>query len=101
MVVDESTPAGYPLTDARTRTAAALCCAPYRGASSVEVERVVHFEESMEKVVRAFEIAGVAVLAVGSVVAAARAAMSLRSAGRRGVYEQVRRDVGRSILLGL
>ncbi len=59
------------------------------------------FQESMEFAVRAFEIVGVAVLAIGSTLAALRAAMSLREGHREGVYEQTRRDVGKSILLGL
>ena len=59
------------------------------------------FEETMELAVRAFEIVGVAVLAIGSTLAALRAAGSLRDGKREGVYEQARRDVGKSILLGL
>jgi uncharacterized membrane protein len=59
------------------------------------------FEEWMELAVRAFELVGVAVLAVGSIVAALRAAGSLRGGRREDVYEQARRDVGKSILLGL
>jgi len=61
----------------------------------------MHFEESMEKVVRAFEIAGVAVLAIGSIIATVRAARAWGLGARRDVYQQARRDVGRSILLGL
>ena len=59
------------------------------------------FEESMEFAVRAFEVVGVAVLAVGSTLAALRAARSLWEGNRKSVYEQTRRDVGKSILLGL
>ncbi len=59
------------------------------------------FEETMELAVRAFEIVGVAVLAVGSILAALRAAGSLRNGVREGVYELARRDVGKAILLGL
>ena len=61
----------------------------------------MRFEESMELVVRAFEVVGVAILAIGSIIAMLRAASSLRAGMRQGVYEQARRDVGRSILLGL
>ena len=59
------------------------------------------FDELMELIVRAFEIVGVSVLAIGSIIALVRAASSLRSGGRQGVYEGARRDVGRAILLGL
>ena len=59
------------------------------------------FEDWMELVVKGFEIAGVAILAVGSLVALYRAAKAVL-AGRRAIaYEQARRDVGRAILLGL
>jgi uncharacterized membrane protein len=61
----------------------------------------MRFDESMEWVVRAFEVVGVAVLAIGSIVAMLRAAEWLREGRRKGVYERARRDVGRSILLGL
>jgi uncharacterized membrane protein len=59
----------------------------------------------MEHVVRAFEVAGVGVLAVGSIIALLRAVRSATRGpargGRRSVYEQARHDVGRAILLGL
>ena len=61
----------------------------------------MHFEEWMELAVKAFEVAGVAILAVGSVIALARAAMSMLRGERSSTYERARRDVGRSILLGL
>jgi uncharacterized membrane protein len=61
----------------------------------------MQFEGSMELVVRAFEIVGVAILAIGSIIAMLRAADSLRKAARQGVYQQARRDIARSILLGL
>ena len=61
----------------------------------------MHFEESMEHVVQAFEIAGVAVLAIGSLVAMLGAARMLLSGRRAEAYERARRDIGRSILLGL
>jgi uncharacterized membrane protein len=61
----------------------------------------MQFEDSMELVVRAFEVVGVAILAVGSIIAMLRAADSLRKGPRQSVYEQARRDVARSILLGL
>ena len=59
------------------------------------------FEEWMEQVVRGFEVAGVAVLVAGSVVAFARFAVELfRGPGVRA-YEGARQGVGRAILLGL
>ena len=48
----------------------------------------------------AFEIAGVAVLAVGSAIALVTGAV-LAARGERGRLAAVRRNVGRSILLGL
>ncbi len=59
------------------------------------------FEELMEDVVRGFELAGVAILAVGSIVAAVRFLLGLIGPKRADVYERVRTDVGRAILLGL
>ena len=55
----------------------------------------------MEHVVRAFESVGVALLVVGSLAALVRAAKALARGEQRSVYEQARRDIGRSILLGL
>jgi uncharacterized membrane protein len=58
------------------------------------------FHESMERVVDGFEIAGVLVLVIGSVLAFVRAAAALRSS-RSAAYQRLRQDVGRAILLGL
>ncbi|HET9755792.1 MAG TPA: DUF1622 domain-containing protein [Candidatus Limnocylindrales bacterium] len=59
------------------------------------------FHEWMDTVVKVFEIAGVAVLAVGSAVALVGGGL-LVAQGRRAVaYQSARRNVGRSILLGL
>jgi uncharacterized membrane protein len=55
----------------------------------------------MEIVVRGFEIAGVAVLAIGSLWALASAATVLLKGDRLGAYKRARRMVGLSILLGL
>ena len=49
----------------------------------------------------AFEIAGVAVLAVGSAFALVTGAALIARGERDGAYASVRRNVGRSILLGL
>jgi uncharacterized membrane protein len=59
------------------------------------------FNDVMETVVRSFEIAGVAVLAMGSLWALVTAGLGLLRGGRRSVYEQTRQHIGRSILLGL
>ena len=61
----------------------------------------MHFEEWMELVVKAFEVVGVAILAVGSVAALVGAAMSVSRGQRASAYKRARHDVGRAILLGL
>jgi uncharacterized membrane protein len=59
------------------------------------------FHDTMERVVRGFEVAGVAILVVGSLVALASAAAALRRGDGRAAYQRARQDVGRAILLGL
>lgn len=59
------------------------------------------FDESMELVVRGFEVAGVAVLVLGALAAFVHAASSVRRVGAAAAYESARRNVGRAILLGL
>ena len=59
------------------------------------------FDSAMDTVVMAFEIAGVAVLAVGSAFALVTGAALIARGERDGAYASVRRNVGRSILLGL
>jgi uncharacterized membrane protein len=61
----------------------------------------VNFRDAMERVVDGFEIAGVAILVIGSIPAFVSAAGVLRSGDRRAAYERARQDVGRAILLGL
>jgi uncharacterized membrane protein len=61
----------------------------------------MHYQELMENVVKAFEVAGVAILAVGSIVALADATAALRRGERRSAYARARQGIGRSILLGL
>ena len=58
------------------------------------------FEDAMENIVRGFEVAGVGVLLVGSVLAFARFVADLF---RRPLeaFKGVRQSVGRAILLGL
>ncbi len=59
------------------------------------------FEDAMKNVVRGFEVAGVVVLVVGSVLAFARFVVELVRRRPLEAYKGVRRDVGRAILLGL
>jgi uncharacterized membrane protein len=61
----------------------------------------VNFHETMERVVQGFEVAGVAILVVGSLVAFVSAALGLRRGGGRAAYQRARQGVGRAILLGL
>src|SRR4051812_37234652 len=55
----------------------------------------------MERVVQAFEVVGVAILAVGSFAALIGAAARWARSDRHTAYERARRDVGRVVLLGL
>jgi uncharacterized membrane protein len=55
----------------------------------------------MELVVQGFEIAGVAILVIGSLLALVRAVVNLRRGGAPAAYQRAREDVGRAILLGL
>jgi uncharacterized membrane protein len=59
------------------------------------------FEDWMEHVVQAFEVAGVAILAIGSLVALARSAALLYRGEPADAYRQARKKVGKAILLGL
>ena len=54
----------------------------------------------MEWVVDGFQIAGVAILVMGSLLALMRAAFNARQ-GAPAAYQRARQDVGRAILLGL
>jgi uncharacterized membrane protein len=55
----------------------------------------------MEGVAKGFEVAGVAILVLGSLLAFASAAAALGRGDRQGAYRRARQNVGRSILLGL
>jgi uncharacterized membrane protein len=61
----------------------------------------VSFHDTMERVVRGFEVAGVAILVVGSLVAFVSAVLGLRRGDGRAAYQRARQGVGRAILLGL
>ena len=59
------------------------------------------FDEVLQAVVQGFELLGVGILVAGSTAAVVRFARSLgRNEGARP-YQQLRRDIGRTILLGL
>ena len=59
------------------------------------------FHKIMETVVLLFEVVGVAVFAVGSLAAGFRVLLRWVRGERQGNYELVRREIGKSILLGL
>ena len=61
----------------------------------------INFDEAMELVVHGFEIGGVAILVLGSLAAFLGAALTFRRGGGLRAYEDLRRNVGRAILLGL
>ncbi len=61
----------------------------------------MNFDDAMELVVHGFEIGGVTILVVSSLVAFVTAAFSYRRIGALRTYEELRRNVGRAILLGL
>jgi uncharacterized membrane protein len=61
----------------------------------------VSFHETMERVVQGFEVAGVAILVVGSLLAFVSAALGVRGGNGRAAYQRARQGVGRAILLGL
>jgi uncharacterized membrane protein len=61
----------------------------------------VSYHDTMERVVQGFEVAGVAILVVGSLLAFVSAARELRGGGGRAAYQCARQGVGRAILLGL
>jgi uncharacterized membrane protein len=61
----------------------------------------VNLHDLMEQVVNGFELAGVAILVVGSFLALVSAAAALRRGDHRGAYQRARQNVGRAILLGL
>jgi uncharacterized membrane protein len=61
----------------------------------------VTFTDVMDGVVRGFEVAGVAVLAVGGLMALGVYVRDLLSGSPRAAYERLRQNLGRCILLGL
>ena len=61
----------------------------------------MHFEDWMELAVKAFEVTGVGILALGSLAALLGAVKAVARGERRSAYEGARRHVGQAILLGL
>ena len=59
------------------------------------------YHDTMERVVQGFEVAGVAILVVGTLLAFVSAALGLRRGGGQTAYQRARQGVGRAILLGL
>ena len=59
------------------------------------------YHDTMERVVQGFEVAGVAILVVGTLLAFGSAALRLGRGGGRTAYQRARQGVGRAILLGL
>ena len=59
------------------------------------------YHDTMERVVQGFEVAGVAILVVGTLLAFVSAALRIRRGGGRSAYQRARQGVGRAILLGL
>jgi uncharacterized membrane protein len=60
-----------------------------------------YFDDMMELVVHGFEIGGVAILVLGSLAAFLAATSTFRRTGAVSAYQELRRNVGRAILLGL
>ena len=60
-----------------------------------------NLHDTMEQVVNGFEVAGVAILVVGSLLAFASAGAALLRGDREAAYQRARQEVGRAILLGL
>ena len=59
------------------------------------------FDEVLQLVVQGFEALGVGILVVGSAAALVEFAKDLGRTDRTSAYERLRRQVGRTILLGL
>jgi uncharacterized membrane protein len=59
------------------------------------------FHDAMDLVVKVFEVAGVAVLAIGSAISLLGGALLVWQGKHAIAYQWVRRKVGQSILLGL
>lgn len=61
----------------------------------------MNFHDTMETIVRAFEALGVAILALGTSIAFIQAGRTALRRDGAAVGRELRRDIGRAILLGL
>ena len=61
----------------------------------------VTFQESLELVVKGFEVLGVGILVAGAIAALAGYARDVRQMDRTRAYVRLRGNIGRTILLGL
>jgi uncharacterized membrane protein len=61
----------------------------------------MNYHDTMEQVAEGFEVAGVAILVMGSLLAFVSAALGLRRGSAQAAYQRARQGVGRAILLGL
>jgi uncharacterized membrane protein len=61
----------------------------------------VNFHDTMETIVRVFEGLGVAILALGTLIAFVNAGRTALRRDGADIGRQLRRDIGRAILLGL
>ena len=68
--------------------------------STVEEARNVQFIDAVEQVGKGIDTAGVAVMVIGALLATGRAAVSATTR-QPDIYRHFRRQLGRSILLGL
>ena len=59
------------------------------------------FTDTLELVVKGFEVLGVGILVVGAVLSVGSWVLDLRQKDRRLAYERLRANLGRTILLGL
>lgn len=73
-----------------------------RSSSGVATVAPLDYEETISDLVKAVEAVGAAIMVLGGLGALISYAARVRRPARRpGAYEQLRRDLGRSILLGL
>jgi uncharacterized membrane protein len=61
----------------------------------------VDFDQVLSQAVHLFEVAGVAILVVGSLISLAAYGSALTRIDRRAAYTELRHNLGRTILLGL
>ena len=59
------------------------------------------FEQGIDTAIQAFEVVGVAILVLGSVISLATYIRDLSHTSRQAAYRELRHNLGRTILLGL